>query len=212
MFLTVVRGGVVRLRDLLPPRSRTRAGRVPSRARPRWHARVSTWGAEDERWAWEDELLADVVVERRAVQRPFDRPDDLEALLRNAGFDDVAVRSEQHECNSPTPTSGGRGSGRTACAGSLEQLPQPRLERLRAEAEERIAAMSAGGGLPLRLEALIAVAIPEPLQGTTSSSRSTPIGRRAGCRSKAGRVLVRRPGDLRGGDGEPGVGRARGRR
>lgn len=36
--------------------------------------------------AWEAELLADVVVERRAVRRAFDDPDDLAGLLRGAGF------------------------------------------------------------------------------------------------------------------------------
>ena len=34
---------------------------------------ISTWGAEDDRWSWEDDLFADVVVPRRALQRPFDR-------------------------------------------------------------------------------------------------------------------------------------------
>jgi ubiquinone/menaquinone biosynthesis C-methylase UbiE len=57
---------------------------------------LSTWGAEDERWSWEDDLLADVVVERRAVSRPFDRAADLDELLRGAGFDDVVVETEHH--------------------------------------------------------------------------------------------------------------------
>jgi ubiquinone/menaquinone biosynthesis C-methylase UbiE len=34
---------------------------------------LSTWGAEDERWAWEGELLAGVDVGRRAVQRSTSR-------------------------------------------------------------------------------------------------------------------------------------------
>ena len=58
---------------------------------------VSTWGVEDERWSWEDELFADLVVERRAVQRPFDQASDLEALLRGGGFDDVVVHTVHHE-------------------------------------------------------------------------------------------------------------------
>jgi ubiquinone/menaquinone biosynthesis C-methylase UbiE len=58
---------------------------------------ISTWGAEDDRWSWEDDLFADVPVARRAVQQPFDRADDLGSLLGRAGFDDVVVSAEQHE-------------------------------------------------------------------------------------------------------------------
>jgi hypothetical protein len=39
----------------------------------------------------------------------------------------------------------------------LEQLPPERLERLRREGSERIADMRRDGGLPLRLEALVAL-------------------------------------------------------
>jgi ubiquinone/menaquinone biosynthesis C-methylase UbiE len=118
---------------------------------------LSTWGGEDARWAWEDELLADVVVERRAMQRPFDRPDDLDTLLRGAGFEDVVVRAEHHEVELADADEWWAWKWSYSLRGILEQLPQPRLERLRVEAAERIAAMSTDGGLPLRLEALIAV-------------------------------------------------------
>ena len=42
--------------------------------RPGGRIAVSTWGDEDPRWAWADELLADLQVDRRALQRPFDSP------------------------------------------------------------------------------------------------------------------------------------------
>jgi len=42
--------------------------------------------------------------------------------------------------------------------GVLEQLSPARLERVRREASEQIAAMASDGGIPLRLEALVAVA------------------------------------------------------
>ena len=118
---------------------------------------LSTWGAEDERWSWEDDLLADVVVERRAVRRPFDRPDDLEALLRGAGFEDVAVRTEHHDVTLADADEWWAWKWSYSLRGILEQLPPPRLERLRREASERITAMQIDGGLPLRLEALVAL-------------------------------------------------------
>jgi ubiquinone/menaquinone biosynthesis C-methylase UbiE len=120
---------------------------------------LSTWGAEDERWAWEDELLADVSVDRRAVRRPFDQPGDLEALLVGAGFSDAAVHTEHHEVRLADADEWWAWKWSYSLRGVLEQLTGPRLDRLRREASERIAAMAAMAGpdgLPLRLEALIA--------------------------------------------------------
>lgn len=118
---------------------------------------VSTWGAEDPRWAWEDDLLADVHVERRALQRPFDEPGDVEGLLRGAGFDDVAVRAVHHDVHLADADEWWTWKWSYSMRGVLEQLPAPRLDRLRREATERIASMqSADGRLPLRLEAIVA--------------------------------------------------------
>jgi ubiquinone/menaquinone biosynthesis C-methylase UbiE len=118
---------------------------------------LSTWGAEDERWSWEDDLLADVVVERRAVRRPFDRADDLEELLRGAGFEDVVVRIEHHDVSLADADEWWAWKWSYSLRGLLEQLPPERLEQLRRDASKRIATMYVDGGLPLRLEALIAL-------------------------------------------------------
>jgi ubiquinone/menaquinone biosynthesis C-methylase UbiE len=115
---------------------------------------LSTWGAEDDRWSWEDDLLADVVVERRALRQPFDRPDDLEALLHGAGFDDVVVHAEHHEVYLADADEWWAWKWSYSLRGMLEQLPPERLERLRREGSERIADLRGDGGLPLRLEAL----------------------------------------------------------
>jgi SAM-dependent methyltransferase len=118
---------------------------------------LSSWGADDARWSWEDDLLADVVVERRAVRRPFDTPAELEALLSGAGFVDVVVHIEHHEVHLADADEWWAWKWSYSLRGILEQLPPPRLERLRHDASERIAEMRDDGGLPLRLEALIAL-------------------------------------------------------
>jgi ubiquinone/menaquinone biosynthesis C-methylase UbiE len=120
---------------------------------------LSTWGVEDDRWAWEDELFADVVVERRAVRRQFDQPGDLEDLLRGGGFDEVGVHTVRHEVQLAGAEEWWAWKWSYSLRGVLEQMPEQRLERLRREAFERVASMSADdeGALSLRLEALCAI-------------------------------------------------------
>lgn len=118
---------------------------------------VSTWGDEDPRWAWEDELLADVAVEQRAVRRPFDRPEDLEALLTGGGFEDVRVEAVRLDIRLAGADEWWAWKWSYSFRGILEQLPATRVERLRAEAQARLDEIDDGDGLPLRLEALFAV-------------------------------------------------------
>jgi SAM-dependent methyltransferase len=119
---------------------------------------VSTWGAEDERWSWEDDLLADVVVEHRAMKRPFDRPDDLDELFRHAGFDDVVVNVEHHEVCLADADEWWAWKWSYSLRGILEQLEPGRRDRLRHEAAAHLEAIRTDDGLPLRLEALVAIA------------------------------------------------------
>jgi ubiquinone/menaquinone biosynthesis C-methylase UbiE len=116
-------------------------------------------GGEDERWSWEDELFADLVVERRAVRRPFDQASDLEALLRGGGFDDVVVHTVHHEVTLAGPQEWWAWKWSYSLRGVLEQIAPTRLEQLQRDAYTRIAAMPTDtrGGLALRLEALFAV-------------------------------------------------------
>ena len=117
---------------------------------------VSTWGADDDRWVWEDDLLGDVIVERRAVRRPFDRRADLEELL-DRNFDDVVVITESHDVQLADADEWWAWKWSYSLRGVLEQLAAERLDRLRRDAAERIEAMRVDGGIPLRLEAHFAL-------------------------------------------------------
>lgn len=99
---------------------------------------VSTWGDEDERWAWEDELLADVSVERRAVVRPLATTDEVAALLAGAGFSSVDVRVEDHEVRLADADEWWAWKWSYSLRGVLEQLPPERIERLRQEASAHL--------------------------------------------------------------------------
>jgi ubiquinone/menaquinone biosynthesis C-methylase UbiE len=120
---------------------------------------LTTWGAEDERWAWEDDLLAAVEVERRAVRRPFDQADELERLLGDAGFTDIETTAEVHDVSLSGAEEWWRWKWSYSLRGLLEQLPASAVDDFRQKAGDHLAAMPhVDGRLPLRLEALVAVA------------------------------------------------------
>ena len=117
---------------------------------------VSTWGEEDPRWAWENDVFADIDVPRRAVVHPFDTPEAVEGLLAAAGFEDVVVRTEDHEVRIADEAEWWAWKWSYSLRGVIEQLAEDRLERLRRDVTARIEAMPSAGGHPLRLTALVA--------------------------------------------------------
>jgi ubiquinone/menaquinone biosynthesis C-methylase UbiE len=121
---------------------------------------VSTWGEEDRRWAWENDVFADIDVPRRAVVQPFDTPELVAGLLAGCGFDDVAVREEAYEVQIADEAEWWHWKWSYSLRGVMEQLAEDRLERLRREVKAHFEAMPAGGGHPLRLTALVATGRP----------------------------------------------------
>ena len=119
---------------------------------------LSTWGEEDPRWAWEDELLADVEVARHARVRAFDREDDLVELLSGAGFDDVQITREHHEVFVADAEEWWTWKWSYSLRGLLEQLPPERQEQLRLAAAPHLEALRTDAGCPLRLTALVTTA------------------------------------------------------
>lgn len=117
---------------------------------------VSTWGEEDQRWAWENDVFADIDVARRAVVQPFDTPGPLEELLIASGFEDVAVRQEDHEVHIADEAEWWAWKWSYSLRGVIEQLAEDRLARLRREVSAHFEAMPEAGGHPLRLSALLA--------------------------------------------------------
>jgi ubiquinone/menaquinone biosynthesis C-methylase UbiE len=120
---------------------------------------LSTWGAEDERWAWEDDLLADVEVARRAVQRPLDDPAELADLLAGAGFQEVEVAPIEHVVQLADVDEWWTWKWSYSLRGLLEQLPPDRVARLRRDADAHLTRLrDEPEGLRLRLQALLATA------------------------------------------------------
>jgi len=117
---------------------------------------VSTWGDEDERWAFEDDLLpAPDAPRARAVQQPFSRPEEVTELLTTTGLTDVEVHQEVTEIHFATQGQWWDWHWSFSVRGLLEQLDPDALSGYRDACFQQMDALRTGAGYPLRLEALI---------------------------------------------------------
>ena len=133
---------------------------------------VSSWTGEDERWAWEDDLLADLDVSRRAISRPFDRLEDLEQLLVDAGFVDVTGHVEQRDIHFATEDQWWDWMWSFSVRGLLEQLDAPSVEAFQQAAFSQMQALREPAGFPMRLTAALVSG-----RKAAASARAHPIGR-----------------------------------
>lgn len=117
---------------------------------------VSTWGKEDERWSFEDDLLATAgSPRRRALQQPFDRGEDVTALLGTAAFTDLQVHHEETEIHFASKQRWWDWRWSFSVRGLLEQLAPEDLAAYRDACFGEMDALHSAGGYPLRLRALI---------------------------------------------------------
>jgi len=117
---------------------------------------VSTWGAEDERWSFEGDLLPTADAPRmRALQQPFDRPEDVTELLDTAGFADLQVHLEETEIHFASKQQWWEWHWSFSVRGVLEQLEPAALDAYRDVCFRAMDALETAGRYPIRLEALI---------------------------------------------------------
>ena len=121
--------------------------------RPGGVVAVSTWGPDDERWSWEDDLLGSLKADRRAVVRPFDDPRDLAALLGGAGFVDLVERAERREVFFADDAAWWEWKWSYSLRGVLEQQDPATLDSLRRHAAACLRPYQEAGGIPCRLTA-----------------------------------------------------------
>ena len=121
--------------------------------RPGGRVAVSTWGEDDPRWSWADDLLADLPVQRRAIQRPFDTPTSVVDLLTRAGFVGVTAHREDLEIRFADASQWWEWHWSFSVRGLLEQLDATAVDRLRGEATARLDGARPDGGHRMALTA-----------------------------------------------------------
>jgi ubiquinone/menaquinone biosynthesis C-methylase UbiE len=129
--------------------------------KPDGHIAVTTWGADDERWDWFEDLRTAYGAAISLGSQSLDKPDEIQAWFSRAGFVDIQISTkeidmvyrDEEEWWSVVWSISGRAG--------LEKLSSEELEELKAEAFEQVKAQKEADGFPYRLEALCTVATKE---------------------------------------------------
>ena len=127
--------------------------------RPGGVVAVSTWGEEDERWSFEDEVLAATGSPRlKTLQQPFDRAEDVAELFETAGFADLQVHQEETEVHFASKQQWWDWHWSFSVRGLLEQLEPEAVVAYRDACFREMDSLETDAGYPLRLTALISIA------------------------------------------------------
>ena len=116
---------------------------------------ISEWGATDERWAWEDDLIGMLPV-KGVSSGSFDTAGALERLLSSAEVRDVDVTVEHVDITLVDEEEWWQWKWSYSFRHVLERLDPSVVARFKREAFERLDAMRSDTGIPLRLQALMA--------------------------------------------------------
>jgi ubiquinone/menaquinone biosynthesis C-methylase UbiE len=116
----------------------------------------SEWGADDERWGWESELIG-ALPGKGVTTASFEDGRALESLLASSGLTDLHSIVERFDVHLADEEEWWAWKWSYSFRYVLEQLDDETHDRFKTQAFEKAAAMNDGDGIPLTLEALIAV-------------------------------------------------------
>jgi O-methyltransferase / aklanonic acid methyltransferase len=119
---------------------------------------VTTWGRDDERWDWYDDLRKAHGAVLKLGSQSLDKPEEIQRWFSQAGFVDIQINTkeldmifvdEEEWWNMEWSISGRSG---------LEKLSPETLERFKTEAFEKVQAQKQADGFHYRLEAFYTTA------------------------------------------------------
>lgn len=145
--------------------------------RPGGRLAVSTWGANDPRWRWYEELVRRTARSAAArardpqedasgddrpdnatpIQSGLDRPEGVREALEGAGFRHVTVVAEEREFLYASEEEWWAAQWSHGARLWLERLTAEQLDEFKRTAFERMQPQKEAGGFPLRLVALLSV-------------------------------------------------------
>ncbi len=127
--------------------------------KPKGQVAVTTWGEEDSRWSWYDDLRTAYQAVVKLGSQSLDKRDDLFARFSRAGFANIQITTKEldmiYEDEDDWWTMQWSISGRAG----LERLEPRRLEQFKAEVFERLQALRQADGFHDRLQAHCTLAV-----------------------------------------------------
>jgi ubiquinone/menaquinone biosynthesis C-methylase UbiE len=120
---------------------------------------VTTWKESDERWKWYDELLAAYGAAVSFRTQALDRPKQLRAALRQAGFSDIQLKTEYAGIPFVDEAEWWDAQWSISARAGLERMTPEVLNHFRAAAFARLQALRRPDGFPVCYQANVSLAI-----------------------------------------------------
>ncbi|MQA99819.1 MAG: methyltransferase domain-containing protein [Actinobacteria bacterium] len=117
---------------------------------------LSEWGATDDRWAWEDELVGSLLV-KSVSSGSFDNHEALEGFLESAEVTDIEKGTESVTVHLADEDEWWTWKWSYSFRYMLEQLDADARDRFQADALEHVRTMRRADGIAITLHALMAV-------------------------------------------------------
>ncbi len=120
---------------------------------------ATTWGDDDHRWDWYDELLVSYGATVKLSSQSFDKPEHLHDWFSRAGFVETRVISKEVDLEYTGADEWWSTRWNISGRAGLELLSPEKLEQLKAEVFEQIAAHNPSGEIRERLAAHCTIAV-----------------------------------------------------
>ena len=130
----------------------------PVSGKPNGHIAVTTWGADDERWDWFEDLRKAYGAAISLGSQSMDKPDEIKRWFSQAGFVDIQISTKEIDMVYLDEEEWWNVEWFISARAGLEKLSPEDLERLKAEAFAKVQEQKQDDGFHYRLEAFCTTA------------------------------------------------------
>ena len=122
------------------------------------HIAVTTWGRDDERWDWYNDLRESYGAVVKLGSQNLDKPEEIKRWFSQAGFADIKIDTKELDMVYQDEEEWWNLAWSLSSRAGLEKLSPEDLERFKAETFEKVQAQKQADGFHEQLEAFCTVA------------------------------------------------------